>query len=76
MPARSTYSDSALGKNGHLAGGRLTLADLYLLPMVAYVKQTPEGGPLVAKAKNLSAFLDRHTERESFKVTAPPAPQR
>jgi glutathione S-transferase len=64
--------DGALGRNGHLAGGRLTLADLNLLPIIAYVKQTPEGGPLVAKAKNLSDFFDRHSARESFKETAPP----
>jgi glutathione S-transferase len=67
--------DSALGKNGHLVGGRLTLADIYLMPIIAYVKQTPEGGPLVAKAKNLSTFFDCHAERESFKVTAPPPRQ-
>jgi hypothetical protein len=48
------------------------MADIYLLPIVAYVKQTPEGGPLVAGAKNLSAFFDRHADRESFKATNPP----
>ena len=67
--------DGALAKNGHLVGDRLTLADINLMPIIAYVKQTPEGGALVAKAKNLSAFFDRHAARESFKVTAPPARQ-
>jgi glutathione S-transferase len=64
--------DNALGKTGHLVGEKLTLADIYILPIVAYLKQTPEGGPLVAKAKNLSAFFDRNAERDSFKATVPP----
>jgi glutathione S-transferase len=64
--------DEALAGNGHLVGDKLTIADLYLLPMIAYLKQTPEGGQLVAKAKNLSAFFDRHAQRASFKATEPP----
>jgi glutathione S-transferase len=68
--------DTALGKTGHLVGDKFTLADIYLMPIIAYVKQTPEGGPLVAKAKNVSAFFDRHAARESFKATNPPAPQK
>ena len=68
--------DTALGKTGHLVGDRFTLADIYLMPIIAYVKQTPEGGPLIAKAKNVSAFFDRHAGRESFKATNPPPPQK
>jgi glutathione S-transferase len=66
--------DTALAKTGHLVGDKLTIADIYLLPILSYVRQTPEGGVLIAKAKNLSAFYDRHSERESFKATVPPAP--
>ena len=66
--------DKALARTGHLVGDKLTIADIYLLPILAYVRQTPEGGPLIAKAKNLSAFFDRHAERESFKATVPPPP--
>jgi glutathione S-transferase len=63
--------DTALGDNGHLVGNRLSLADIYVMPIIAYMKQTPEGGPLVARSKRLSAFFDQHAERESFKLTAP-----
>jgi glutathione S-transferase len=66
--------DAALAKTGHLVGDKLTIADIYLLPILAYVRQTPEGGALIAKAKNLSAFFDRNAERESFKATVPPPP--
>jgi glutathione S-transferase len=64
--------DTALARSGHLAGDRLTLADIYLMPIIAYARQTPEGGPLIAGAKSLSAFFDRNAERESFKATEPP----
>lgn len=64
--------DKALARTGHLVGDKLTIADIYLLPIIAYVRQTPEGGPLVAKAKSLSAFFDKHAQRESFKATEPP----
>jgi len=67
--------DEALAKTGHLVGDRLTIADIYLMPILAYLRQTPEGGPLIAKAKHLSAFYERNASRASFKATEPPPPQ-
>lgn len=67
--------DAALAKTGHLVGNRLTIADIYLMPILAYLRQTPEGGPLVAKAKHLSAFYERNASRASFQATEPPPPQ-
>jgi glutathione S-transferase len=65
--------DAAIDGKGHLVGDRFTLADINLMPILYYMKQLPEGGALIGKAKNLSAYYDRHAGRESFKVTEPPA---
>jgi glutathione S-transferase len=65
--------DSAIGRKGHLVGNRFTLADMNLMPILYYVRQMPEAGELIGKAKNLSAYYDRHAARESFKATEPPA---
>jgi glutathione S-transferase len=64
--------DRAVAKTGHVVGDRFTLADMYLMPMLAYARQPPEGAELMGKSKNLSAYFDRHAARESFKQTTPP----
>jgi glutathione S-transferase len=67
--------DQALGKSQYLAGGALSLADLMLLPIVFYVKVQPEGGPLLAKNKAVSAWFDRMAARPSFGATMPEMPK-
>lgn len=64
--------DGAINASGHLVGDRFSLADMYLLPVVHFVRRLPESGELIANSKNLARYHERHKERESFKATEPP----
>jgi glutathione S-transferase len=64
--------DKAVAKTGYLAGDGLTLADLYLLPILYYVRQFPEGAQALAAATHLAGYYDRLSARPSFKNTIPP----
>ncbi len=59
---------------GHLVGDRFTLADINILPMLFYVNRFEEGKALLGGAKNLSAYMERHFARPSFKASMPPPP--
>jgi len=67
--------EQTLGKQQFLAGGALSLADLTLVPIIFYVKLQPEGGPLLAKHKGVSAWFDRMAARPSFGATMPEMPK-
>jgi glutathione S-transferase len=67
--------ENTLGKQSYLAGGALSLADLMLSPILFYVKMQPEGGPLFAKHKGVSAWFDRMAARPSFGATMPEMPK-
>jgi glutathione S-transferase len=67
--------DRAVAKTGYLAGDAFTFADINILPMLFYVNRFEEGKGLLAGAKNLSAYMERHFARESFKKSTPPARQ-
>jgi glutathione S-transferase len=58
------------GENTFLAGNRMSLADLYLVPIVFYLKLTPEG-EIMAPFKGLEMWWHAMTERNSVKATAP-----
>lgn len=66
--------DKAVAGTGYLAGNGFTLADVNLLPILAYLQGLPESSEMLKKSKNLSAYYARHAERPSFKSTIPPAP--
>src|SRR5271169_2257296 len=68
--------DRAVAKGGYLAGDSFTLADINVMPILAYLKNFPESGSAIAAAKSLSAYYDRLAARPSFqKTTPPPRPQ-
>lgn len=67
--------DRAVAKTGHLVGDGLTLADINILPMLSYVNRFEEGKALLGSAKNLSAYMERHFARDSFRKSAPPPRQ-
>ncbi len=68
--------DRAVAKTGFLAGDSFTLADMNVMPILAYLKNFPESGSAIASAKSLSAYFDRLAARPSFqKTTPPPRPQ-
>jgi glutathione S-transferase len=58
------------GHHRFLAGDRVSLADLYLVPIVFYLKLTPEG-ELLAPHKGLMAWWEVMTARKSVQATAP-----
>jgi glutathione S-transferase len=66
--------DKAVAGTGHLVGKGFTLADINLMPILAYLQRPQESGEMLEKSKNLSAYYARHAERPSFKNTTPPPP--
>ena len=66
--------DKAVAGTGHLAGNSFTLADINLMPILAYMQRPPESSEMIKARKNLAAYFARHAERPSFKNTVPPAP--
>ena len=67
--------DRAVAKTGYLVGDSFTLADINILPTLFYVNRFEEGKAMLEAAKNLSAYMERHFARDSFKKTAPPPRQ-
>ena len=67
--------EQTLAKSPYLAGSALSLADLTLLPILFYVKVQPEGGPLLARHKGVSAWFERMAARPSFGATMPELPK-
>ena len=57
--------------NSYLAGDRLSLADLLLIPVYDYVAQTPEGQKLLEATPNLRRWWDRIRTRPSVARTKP-----
>ena len=66
--------DRAVAGTGHLVGDSLTLADINILPMLFYANRFEEGKALLGAAKNLSAYMERHFARPSFRASKPPPP--
>jgi glutathione S-transferase len=63
--------EKLLDGNDYLAGDRLSLADLLLIPVYDYIAQTPEGEKLLAGAPNLRRWWDGVRTRESVASTRP-----
>ncbi len=63
--------EEALGGASYLSGEDVSLADLLLLPILFYVKFTPEGGPEIDKRPKLAVWYGRMAERPSFAATMP-----
>ena len=57
--------------SGHVAGPAFSMADCFLLPMLAGVQLFPEGKEAIANHAALAEYLDRQTRRESFIATNP-----
>jgi glutathione S-transferase len=52
-----------------LVGGHLTLADLWALPMLTYLKLAPSGAVLLRDWPTLSEWLERMQERPAVEAT-------
>jgi glutathione S-transferase len=71
-----TLIDDALAEGPFLCGAEVSLADLLLAPIMAYVGQTPEGGAMLKAARNIPRAGAAMQARQSYKETVPPPPER
>jgi glutathione S-transferase len=62
--------DRIKGSSPFLAGDRVSLADLYVVPIIFYLRLTPEQA-LLAPHKGLDAWWNMMAERASVRITAP-----
>lgn len=64
--------DEALAKSDWIAGKSLSVADLFLAPILFYVAMFPEGQETVGGLRNVQRFQSQMKERPSFLATMPP----
>lgn len=60
------------GEQPFLAGERISLADLMVVPLLYYLARVPEGEAPLAVHPTLRAWMRRIEDRPSFQVTKPP----
>jgi glutathione S-transferase len=72
--ARLCLSEIArlMGNEPFLAGDRISLADLMVIPLFYYFSRLPEGEQPFADNPTLKPWMQRMEERQSFRVTKPP----
>jgi glutathione S-transferase len=63
--------DAAYGGRDYLVGNTLSMADLFLAPMLAYLEQMPEGRVLLEPVPNVRRGLAIMKTRASFRDTEP-----
>ena len=71
IPGQLAILERTYGSKNLLAGANVSLADLFVAPILYYVEQMPEGKALLAKAPNVQRAQAAMRERESFKATEP-----
>lgn len=60
------------GDDDFLAGERVSLADLMVIPLFYYFSRLPEGEAPFADNPSLTPWMRRLEDRQSFQVTKPP----
>ncbi|HKS89262.1 MAG TPA: glutathione S-transferase family protein [Stellaceae bacterium] len=60
------------GEQPFLAGERISLADLMVVPLLCYFSRQPEGEAALGEHPALAGWLRRIEGRQSFQVTKPP----
>jgi glutathione S-transferase len=63
--------EQLINGNRYLAGDHLSLADLLLIPIYDYIRQTPEGEKLLQARPNLRRWWDEVRSRPSIEKTKP-----
>jgi glutathione S-transferase len=66
--------DTALTDQAFLSGDGVSLADFFLLPIIYYFRQLPEGIEMLPRLPHLETWYQRMRNRPSFAATAPPPP--
>ena len=54
-----------------LLGDAITLADLYVAPVLGYFERAPRAAPMLARHPALAAWWERMKGRESYRTTEP-----
>ena len=67
--------DKALGESAWLAGDAVSIADLFLAPVLFYVAGTPEGQAALKGRNAVNRWFGAISERPSFKSTMPQLPK-
>lgn len=67
-------AEQTLQTSPYLAGDQLTLADLFLAPILFWLEKTPEGQARLPKCPALGRWYQAISERKSFGATVPPMP--
>ncbi len=71
LPATLAIIDRGYEKTAWLAGDSLSMADLFVMPPLAYVERLPEGERLLAPLPHLRRALAAMRQRPSFPATDP-----
>lgn len=76
LPVLNTYLDllDDTVAAGTIGGDVFTRVDAYLVPILFYLRNTPEGGSAIAGRPSLTAYLDDRLTRPSVTSTMPPPP--
>ncbi len=69
LPKMFAMLDGAVA-GGYLGGDSFTMADCFLMPILAAVQNFPEGKENLETSTNLSAYFAKLSERPSFTKTA------
>ncbi len=72
MPRQLAALDRGYGHSDWLAGGALSMADLFVAPILAYVEAMPEGAELLGAVPNVRRAQAAIRRRPSFTATEPP----
>ncbi len=64
--------DRAVAETGYLAGGRLSYADMNIVPMLATAMLYPAAAEVVSRYSGIGRYLASLTARPSYVNTAPP----
>ena len=62
-----------LGGASYFGGATVSLADLHVLPVLTYLRATPEGQALLAAVPSIVAWMDRMNQRRSVQAVMPAA---
>jgi len=65
---KTAMLEKGLAGSEFLAGNRVTLADLFLVPTLDYLSQTPESEVLLSDTKNINSWLLRMMAMDSTKT--------
>jgi glutathione S-transferase len=73
LPETLRELESPLSRHPYIAGNAMTVADLYLVPILYYLGLTAEGKAALPAFPGIGAWQARMAERPSVQATVPPS---